>query len=57
MFIQLLSGVELDAYAGIVVALFILYTGFNTFKESLTPLLGTKPKKELVDEIESTVMS
>lgn len=57
MFIQLFSGVELDAYAGIVVALFILYTGFNTFKESLTPLLGTKPKKELVDEIESTVMS
>ena len=57
MFIQLFSGFELDAYAGIVVALFILYTGFNTFKESLTPLLGTKPKKELVEEIESTVMS
>lgn len=57
MFIQLFSGFELDAYAGIVVALFILYTGFNTFKESLTPLLGTKPKKELVEEIENTVMS
>ena len=57
MFIQLFSGFELDSYAGIVVALFILYTGFNTFKESLTPLLGTKPKKELVEEIENTVMS
>lgn len=57
MFIQLFTGFDLDAYAGIVVALFILYTGFNTFKESLTPLLGTKPKKELVDEIENTVMS
>lgn len=57
MFIQLFTGFELDAYAGIVVALFILYTGFSTFKESLTPLLGTKPKKELVEEIENTVMS
>lgn len=57
MFIQLFSGFELDSYAGIVVALFILYTGFNTFKESLTPLLGTKPKKELVEEIENTVMN
>lgn len=57
MFIQLFSGFELDAYAGIVVALFILYTGFSTFKESLTPLLGTKPKKELVEEIENTVMN
>lgn len=57
MFIQMFTGFDLDAYAGIVVALFILYTGFNTFNESLTPLLGTKPKKELVDEIENTVMS
>ncbi len=57
MFIQLFTGVNLDAYAGIVVALFILYTGFSTFRESLTPLLGTKPKKELVDEIEETVTS
>ena len=57
MFIQLFSGFELDSYAGIIVALFILYTGFNTFKESLTPLLGTKPKKELVEEIENTVMN
>lgn len=57
MFIQLFSGFELDSYAGIIVALFILYTGFNTFKDSLTPLLGTKPKKELVEEIENTVMN
>lgn len=57
MFIQLFSGFELDSYAGIIVALFILYTGFNTFKESLTPLLGAKPKKELVEEIENTVMN
>ena len=57
MFIQLFSGFELDSYAGIVVALFILYTGFNTFKDSLTPLLGAKPKKELVEEIENTVMN
>ncbi len=57
IFINFFSGVDLDAYAGIVVALFIMYTGFNTFKDSLEPLLGAKPKKELVDEIGETVMS
>ncbi len=57
MIIALLTGINLDAYAGLLVALFILYTGFNTFKDSLTPLLGTKPSPEFVKEIEQTVMS
>lgn len=56
MLIALFTDVNLDAYAGAVVALFILWTGFNTFKDSLTPLLGTKPDRELVDEIRRTVL-
>ena len=36
-------------------ALFILYNGVKTFRESLTPLLGTKPDKEFVDEITAAV--
>lgn len=57
MLLALFTGVNLDAYAGLLVAAFILYTGFNTFKDSLTPLLGEKPSPELVKEIEDTVMS
>ncbi len=55
--IALFTGVNLDAYTGLLVALFIFYTGIKTFKESLTPLLGQKPEKELCDEIEELVMS
>ncbi|MBQ2799140.1 MAG: cation transporter [Ruminiclostridium sp.] len=57
MLLALFTGINLDAYAGLLVAAFILYTGFNTFKDSLTPLLGEKPSPELVKEIEDTVMS
>lgn len=56
MLIALFTGINLDAYAGIAVALFILWTGFNTFKDSLTPLLGAKPDSGLVDEIRRTVL-
>lgn len=57
MLLAFFTGINLDAYAGLLVAVFILYTGFNTFKDSLTPLLGEKPSPELVKEIEETVMS
>ena len=49
------AGVNIDSYIGLAVALFILYSGVNTFRESLTPLLGTRPDKEFVDEITATV--
>ncbi len=49
--------VNIDSYIGLAVALFILYSGINTFKESLTPLLGTKPDKEFVAEITQKVES
>ena len=57
LLVFLIFGISIDGYVGIVVALFILYTGVNTAKESLNPLLGQYPDKEFVDEIEKTVMS
>ena len=45
----------IDAIAGCVVALFILYTGFEAAKETVAPLLGEPPCEELVKEIEKTV--
>ena len=57
LLVFLFFNVNIDGYMGIVVALFIMYTGINTAKESLNPLLGQLPDKELVDDIEKTVMS
>ena len=45
------TGVQLDGYMGSAVALFILITGVNLLKETISPLLGEAPDKDLVDEI------
>lgn len=55
MLVFYFAKVNIDSYIGLAVALFIIYSGVNTFKESLTPLLGTKPEKEFVDEITAKV--
>lgn len=51
------TGVYVDGYAGILVALFIIYTGFTTAKETLSPLLGQAPDKDFVKKIEDKVLS
>ncbi len=48
--------VSIDGYVGILVALFVFKAGVEAAKESLEPLLGQRPDKEYVDEIESTVV-
>lgn len=48
--------VNIDGYVGILVALFVFKAGFEAAKESLTPLIGERPDKEYVEEIERTVM-
>ncbi len=49
--------VNIDAYAGIAVSAFILYSGVKSFKETIDPLMGMPPDKETVEEIKNTVMS
>ena len=46
----------LDAVTGLLVALFILYTGIDSAKETIDPLLGLPPSKELVQAIEEEVL-
>ncbi|MBP0990208.1 MAG: cation transporter [Oscillospiraceae bacterium] len=50
------ANLHIDGYIGIIVALFILYTGFSSVKESLSPLLGQRPDTELVEEIKKCVL-
>ncbi len=51
------AGVELDAWIGLAVAAFILYSGFGLIKDTLDPLLGQAPDPELVQEIRDTILS
>jgi cation diffusion facilitator family transporter len=42
---------NLDGYVGVLVALFILYSGFGIVKDTIDPLLGRSPTPERVAEI------
>ncbi|MFQ6865314.1 cation diffusion facilitator family transporter [Blautia sp.] len=51
------TGLLLDGWFGILVGLFILYTGATTIKETMDLLLGQPPKQEFIDEIREIVTS
>lgn len=49
--------INIDGWLGIAVAIFIIFTGISTFRESLSPLLGNAPDAEFVDGIRETVLN
>lgn len=51
------TGLAVDGYVGLVVALFILCSACKAAKETLSPLLGQAPDPELVQEIRDIVMA
>ena len=55
--INLVFHINLDAYLGIALSLFIMWSGFNTAKDSLNPLLGEPLDMETALEIEKVIMS
>lgn len=52
-----LSGINIDGYSGILVAIFILSAGFRSAKDTISPLLGQAPDHEFVLEIKDIVLS
>ncbi len=52
-----LTGLKLDGYLGLLVSVLILFTGYTSVKDTISPLLGQPPKKEFVREIEKIVLS
>lgn len=55
--ISLFAGIQVDGYCGLIVGIFILYSGFNAAKDTISPLLGQAPDKEFVEKIEQIVTS
>lgn len=51
------TGWKIDGYAGLLVALFIGYTGIRAAQETISPLLGQSPTREFVDKIEQIVLA
>jgi cation diffusion facilitator family transporter len=50
-------GINLDGIGGMLVAGFILYTGVRAIIETVNPLLGEPPSRELVEHIQDLVLS
>ena len=55
--ISYFTGVQLDGYMGVAVSLFILYSGVMLIRDTLDPLLGKAPDRELVEEIRKKILS
>ena len=50
------TGINIDGYCGILVAVFILAAGIGAAKDTVSPLLGQAPNPEFVKEIKELVM-
>ncbi len=57
MIIEAATGVQLDGWAGLGVAVFIIISGIMSWKDTLSPLLGAMPPGEMTDEIKEMAMS
>ena len=51
------TGVNLDAWAGLAVGLYIGWSGVELIRDTVSPLLGQAPDPELVSHIRSKIMS
>ena len=57
MVVGKLSGLMIDGWVGMVVALFILYSACRAAMETVSPLLGQAPEAEFVQRIEELVLA
>ena len=51
-----LTGLQIDGYCGVVVAVFVFLAGFGAAKGTIGPLLGQPPEPEFVDKMEEIIM-
>lgn len=57
MLISRFTGLKIDGWCGVVVALFIIYAGISTIKDTISSILGKPADPELVQNIENIVRS
>lgn len=57
MLLSPIVALPLDGWCGLLVALFIMYSGIRTAKDTMSPLLGQPPAPELVEHIHQIVMA
>ena len=56
-FLGRFTSFPVDSVAGLIVALCIIYAGYDSAKETIAPLLGTPPSKQFVEDIEKELLA
>jgi cation diffusion facilitator family transporter len=51
------AGLSLDGWAGLGVAIFIIYNGIGLVKDTISPLVGEAPSEEFVDYLSEKITS
>ncbi|MCM1304359.1 MAG: cation diffusion facilitator family transporter [Lachnospiraceae bacterium] len=51
------TGLAIDGWCGILVGLFICYSGYSAAKDTISPLLGQAPDPEFVQQVNDIVMA
>lgn len=51
------TGFNIDGYIGVLVSLFIAWSGIKIFRETVSNLIGQAPDKEMVNDIKKRVLS
>ena len=49
--------IQIDGYMGLLVALFIVWSGISLVRETISPLLGEAPDPQLIKDIQEIVLS
>lgn len=57
MLIMKFTGINVDGWCGVLVAVFILYSGYQAAKDTLSPLLGQPPSPEFIEQIKEIMLS
>ncbi len=57
MLLARFAGLNIDGILGAIVAVIIIIAGINIIKDTLSPLLGEAPDKELVENLAETILS
>lgn len=50
-------GVDVDGICGLLVGVFVLYSGIKSARETISPLIGEAPDPEFVEEVRAIVLS
>ncbi|MBR5753764.1 MAG: cation transporter [Clostridia bacterium] len=55
MVLSKVTALNVDAFGGFLVGLFILYMGAQSLRDTISPLLGSKPDPEFVEQLKEVV--